>query len=414
MFQRYRALFRAPGSAAFCVAAFVARMPLAMYPLAIVLIISARDGRYGFAGVLSAVYLFSNAVGSPALSVLVDRFGQHRLLVPCAALHAAGVIALITLLNTKAPKWLLVLPVAVFGLSYLSIGSLVRSRWTHVLDGRPDLPAAMSLEAVLEELIFIVGPLMATVLATHTAPALVLGLAVALVVSGSARLATLRATEPPAHSGNGTRHVSAIRSRGLVALLPATVCIGAVYASADVSIIAFCGQHGHRSLSGVVLAAAAVGSGAAGLTYGAIEWRADALHRFRVQAVIFAVLPFVLFAAVNVPVLVAVGFVLGTGTAPIEIALFALVQQIVPGRSLNEGLSWAISGIKLGYGTGAILVGSIADRHGARTAFFVVVAASVSVAVIALTLANRSLIRIKSPDVRFRYRSTFPAIQENQ
>ena len=48
-------------------------------------------------------------------------------------------------------------------------------------------------------------------------------------------------------------------------------------------MVAFCAQHGQRALSGVVLALAAAGSAVAGLLYGAVDWRTDVLHRFRVQ-----------------------------------------------------------------------------------------------------------------------------------
>jgi MFS family permease len=386
MLRRYRAVFRAPGSAAFCAASFVMRMPIAIYPLGIVLIISARDGRYGFAGVLSACYIFGNALGSPLLSVLVDRYGQRRLLVPTGAVHAAAVVTLAILLRTAAPNWLLVLPAAAFGFTYLSVGSLVRARWSYLYDGRPELATALSVESVLDELIFVVGPLIATVLATHAEPVLVLYLGVALVAGGSLWLATLHATEPAPHPRADAGHVSALRAPGMLVLTLATVAMGAVFASAEVSMVAYCGQHGHRSLSGVVLAAMATGSGLSGLFYGAVEWRSDVLRRFRIQSIGFALLPFSLFAATSVPVLAVTGFVLGVGIAPALITLFGLIQQIVPARALTEGLSWVSTGLNVGYGAGAALVGGIADHHGARTAFLVVVAASVPVGLLGLSV----------------------------
>src|SRR4051794_4846065 len=159
MFARYQSVFRAPGTAAFCVASFVARMPLAMYALGIVLIISAREGKYGFAGVLSACYVFGNAVGQPMLSILVDRYGQRRLLFPAGAMHLASGIGFAVMLKTGAPDWSLVLPAVIFGFAYLPFGSLVRARWSNLLDGRPELSTALSLESVLDEVIFVLGPL---------------------------------------------------------------------------------------------------------------------------------------------------------------------------------------------------------------------------------------------------------------
>jgi MFS family permease len=85
-------------------------------------------------------------------------------------------------------------------------------------------------------------------------------------------------------------------------------------------------------------------------------------------------------------VLAVTGFVLGVGIAPALITLFGLIQQIVPARALTEGLSWVSTGLNVGYGAGAALVGGIADHHGARTAFLVVVAASVPVGLLGLSV----------------------------
>jgi MFS family permease len=391
MLQKYRTVFRLPGSAAFCAASFVMRMPLAMYALGIVLVISAREGKYGFAGVLSACYVFGNAVGAQVLSVLVDRFGQRRLILPAGVVHAGSGVLFAIMLKTGVPDWLLVPPALAFGFSYLAVGSLVRARWSNLLDGKPELSTALSVESVLDEVIFVVGPLIATVLATQLDPVLVIYLGVGCVSVGSLWLASLRDTEPAAHPGDETGHVSALRAHGMVVLTLASVGMGALFASAEVSMVAYCGQHGHRPWSGLVLAAMAAGSGVSGFVYGAIGWRADVLNRFRMQSVVFAVLPCVLFAATGVASLALCAFGLGLGIAPALITMFGLVQQIVAVRSLTEGLSWIGTGLNVGYGTGAAVVGGIADHHGARAAFVVVVACSASVGVFGVLLrAERS------------------------
>jgi MFS family permease len=176
----------------------------------------------------------------------------------------------------------------------------------------------------------------------------------------------------------------------MVVLTLATVAIGAVFATSEISMVAYCGQHGQRSLSGVVLAAIAVGSALSGLLYGTVEWRSSLLRRFRIQAALFALLPCVLLAAVNVPVLAVCAFVLGLGVAPTLITAFGLVQQIVPTRALTEGLSWVSTGLNVGYGAGAALVGGIADRQGARTAFLLVIGSGLAVAALGLALRVRS------------------------
>jgi MFS family permease len=139
----------------------------------------------------------------------------------------------------------------------------------------------------------------------------------------------------------------------------------------------------------MVLAAIAVGSAASGLVYGAIGWRTSVLDRFRVQSVSFALLPILLLAATSVPVLAVCAFVFGLGVAPALITMFGLVQQIVPARALTEGLSWIGTGLNVGYGAGAAVVGGIADAHGARAAFLVVIGSALPVGVIGLLLRAR-------------------------
>jgi MFS family permease len=389
MLDAYRAVFRAPGTAAFATAAFIMRMPIAIYPIGLVLIISARTGEYGFAGLLSACYVFGGVPGNPLLARLVDRYGQGRMLLPASAVTLGATLALAVLLEGGAPHWTLMVAAFVAGFSYLSVGSLVRARWSLALAGRPELSTAYSLESVLDELIFVVGPLIATLIATHADPVIVLYVCCALIGAGAVWLSVQRSTEPPAHPAGAPKHPSALRHRGVVLLCLAMVAMGALFASAEVSMVAFCGQHGHRSLSGLVLALFAVGSGISGLVYGARHWQAGVLTRFRLQASIFALLPLVFLTATNVATLAVCAFVVGLGTAPTLITAFGLVEKLVPVASLTEGLAWVVTGLNLGYGIGSALVGSIADAHGARIAFTVTVASGLTMGAFALALHAR-------------------------
>ncbi len=352
-------------------------------------------GRYGFAGVLSACYIFGGAVGMPATSVLVDRLGQRRVILPLTAAHVATALTLAILLRADAPNAVLVAPTLALGATYITVGSLVRARWSYVLDGRPELSTALSVESILDELIFVVGPLVATVLATTVEPTLVLYLSLSLIAAGALWLAAQRATEPPPHPRGDAGHESALRTRGMVLLTLATIGMGALFASAEVSFIAFCGQHGQRAMSGPTLAAMAAGSAVSGLIYGARDWRMTLLARFRTQIVVFGVLPGVLVFAVSVPALVACAFVLGMGIAPALITAFGLIQQIVPTRALTEGLTWLSVGLNIGYGVGASAVGAIADHYGARIAFWVVLGSGL----LAATLGLATYFRLREPHV---------------
>lgn len=362
------------------------RAPIAIYPIGLVLIVSARSGHYGFAGVLSGVYVLANGAGNPVLARLSDRWGQRRLLVPASAVHAAATVTLAILLTLRWPDWTLLLPTAVAGFAYLSVSSLVRARWSYVLAGRPELGTAYSVESTLDELIFVVGPLVATVVATRLLPVLVLYLGIVLVATGALWLASLRGSEPPPHPPDSAGHRSALRERGMPLLTAVAASMGMIFASAEVTMVAFCGQQGHRGASGFVLAAFALGSATAGLVYGARHWRSDLLDRFRGQAIVFAALQAVFLASVNIGVLAVCAFIVGLGIAPTLITLYGLIERIVPAAALTEGLAWLVTGLSLGYGAGAALVGGIADAHGARAAFGVTIAGGAVLAALALAL----------------------------
>jgi MFS family permease len=389
MFGTYRAVFRAPGTAAFCAAGVVMRMPMAIYPIGLVLLISTRTGHYGFAGLLSGAFVLTNGVSNPILARLVDRHGQSRILVPASAVHVASIAVLCLLAKLHAPQWTLLIPTAVAGFAWLSVGSLIRARWSMVLGGRPELTTAYSLESTLDEVIFTVGPLIATVIATQVNAILGLLLGAALVTVGVMWLRPQRATEPPPHPAGSPKHRSAVRYPGMVLMTLAAAFMGAVFASAEVTMIAFCGQHGRTGLSGLVVACFAVGSGVAGLFYGARTWRSSMRHRFLVQALIFAGLPVLFLAAVNIPVLAACAFVVGLGIAPMLITGFGLIAEIVPSAALTEGMAWLTTGLSIGYGAASAAVGRVADAHGARVAFSVAIGAGVSVGVLALGVYRR-------------------------
>jgi MFS family permease len=393
----YRAAFHAPGTAAFTAAGFVMRMPIAIYPIGLVLLLSIGTGHYSFAGLLSGTYVVANGIGTPVLGRLVDRYGQHRLLIPASAGHIAAAIALGLLVGANAPDAVLLAPATVLGFCYLSVGSLTRARWSFVLAGRPELNTGYSVESILDELIFTVGPLIATLIATQIDPLGVLVVGAALVGVGAVWLRQQRSTEPPAHPAGAPRRPSALRYAGMPLLVAAGAAMGGVFASAEVTAIAFCGQRDATAWSGLVLAAFATGSALSGFFYGSRHWHAPVLERFRIQAMVFGVLPWLFLLAANVPLLTVIIFVVGLGIAPTLITAFTLIQQLVPAAALTESMGWFSTGIAMGYGIVSAFVGRIADSHGARPAFLVTVGCGLALGVSAVMLHRRLARRPVAP-----------------
>jgi MFS family permease len=391
--NRYRAAFAAPGALKFSAAGFLARITLAIYPIAIVLIISGRTHSYGYAGVVSGSYVVGGAVGNPVAAVLVDKLGQHRVLPGFLIAHLVSTGLFGLLVTVRAPLATLLPPAVLMGITMLNIGALIRARWSYIWPGEgPERSTGYSVESTLDEAIFVLGPLIATVLATHTHPLVTLGLALLVISVGTVWLTALRATEPPVRVRvAGERHDFALRYQGMPLITWAMVFMGAVFGSAEVTMVAFCGQHGQRASAGWVVASFAGGSMVSAICYGGRHWHSSLLRRFVVSALLFGVMPFLFLAATSIPVLAVCAGLVGLGIAPTLIGAFGLVDQIVPASSLTEGLTWIGTGLSVGYGLGAAMVGGIADRHGARFAFSLPVGCALASAVFALLLAARLL-----------------------
>jgi MFS family permease len=391
MLARYRSAFDRPGAAAFCLAGFVARFAIAIYPIGLVLIISGRTGAYGFAGVVSGAYVLGGALGNPIAGVFVDRLGQRRVLLPFLLAHLVFAILLTALITAKAPLWTLPAPAVVMGVTLVNVGALIRARWSHIWPGDgPQRSTAYSIESTLDEVIFVLGPLVATVLATHASPYVTMGLALVLIAVGTLWLSAQGGTEPPVREHIvGQRRAFALRSRGMLLITVVMVFMGAVFGSAEVVMVAFCGQHGQRASAGWVVACFAGGSGLAGLLYGGRHWKAPLARRFVISALIFGLLPFLYFAATSTTTLAVCTAVVGLGIAPTLIGGFGLVDEIVPAAALTEGLTWIGTGLSVGYGFGAATVGGIADAHGARLAFIVPVGCALIAAGFAIALSAR-------------------------
>jgi predicted MFS family arabinose efflux permease len=391
MLSSYRLVYQRPGTLDFSLAGFVSRFSIAVYPLGVVLIVSGRLGNYGFAGVVSGCVVVGEAVGNPIGGALVDRYAQRAVILPFLAAHVAAVLIFGTLTSVRAPLWMLIAPALVVGASLLNVGALIRARWSLVwADDASRRSSAYSIESVLDEIIFVLGPLVASVLATHAPAPLTLGVAVGLVVVGSLRLASLRDTDPPARVKRaGERRVFALAYPGMGLAAAIMVCIGGVFGSAEVTFVAFCGQHGSRADSGLVLASFAGGSALGGIVYGAVTFTARVRLRLFLTTAGFAVLTTLFYFAGSIAVLAAFAAVAGLAIAPTLIGGFSLVDETVPATALTEGLTWIGTGLSVGYGLGASIVGGIADARGARSAFLIPTASATAAAALALVLLLR-------------------------
>jgi predicted MFS family arabinose efflux permease len=375
----YGPLLRTPGGAAFSGAGLLARMPISMTGIGAVLLVSAETGRYGLAGVTAGVLAMSFTLVSPLVARLVDQLGQARVLRPALVVWAVSGSAFVLAVQGGWPSWSWLVLAALFGASGPNVGSMVRARWAAVLGDPARRQTAFAFESVVDEVVFVTGPPLVTLLATSIAPQVGLATALVIGVVGGVLLASLRGTEPvpggtPEH-GASTR---VLRDPGLVVVALTYVAIGTVFGAMDVVVIGYSEAEGAKQLAGVVLAVYAAGSLVAGLVYGAVRWPGTLPTRFLVTCTLFGAAGLGFLLVDSLLLLSVLAFLAGLTIAPVLVSGMSLVESRVPRSSLTEGLAWTTAALTLGVTIGASVGGHAVDVWGAREAFRVQTAAGLA------------------------------------
>jgi predicted MFS family arabinose efflux permease len=377
----YLSLLRIPGAARFSVSAAIGRLPMSMFGLGTVLLVKATTGQYGLAGFVSGAGSIGYAVCAPRIATLADRFGQRRVLRPLIALFAVSTVVFITCAELHAPVWALLLTGCVAGASMPSLGSMVRARWITLLAGSPKLHSAFALESVIDEMIFVAGPAVVTLLATKVLPASGVGTAMVVCVVGTLLFAAQRRTEPPhglradaAGPAGGPQAGSRPRWRGLAApglvtLAPAYLFLGAMFAAIDLSTVDFAQVQGHKPLAGFILGTYALGSGIGGLWYGSRTWRAPLHRRFVVTLAITVAGVATFWAQPNLVSLDLTMLVCGLTISPTLIAGYGLIEHQASDLRRTEAMTWLSSTISVGVAIGSSVAGQLVDAAGPRASY---------------------------------------------
>jgi MFS family permease len=389
MLTTYRRVFAHRGAAAFSLTGLFARLPISMMTLGIVLLVSTLSGSYAVAGQVSAAYILGNAVFAIPHGRLADRFGQRPVLLVDAVVFGLGTGMLVRSVVAGWPTPWPHLWAVLTGIAMPQVGSMVRARWAHLLEDPGDRQTAFSVEAVVDEAVFVTGPALVTFLATLGSAQAGLLAALAFGTVGPVVLALQQATAPPAAPRRRGQAPDPMPWRSLLTMTFGAASLGALFGAMEVATVAFAADAGHKPLSGLVLAAMSFGSLLAGLLTGARTWQTPLVVRFRVGTALlaagFVVLPFL----TGLATLTGTMFLAGFAIAPTLIACIALLEELSPRSRLTEAMAFLQSGISAGIAPGAWLAGVVADRGDGAAAFWVCVAAGALAAVAAAVTPAR-------------------------
>ena len=398
LFTAYRRVLATPGALLFSATGLVGRLPISMAGLGIVLLVQSGTGSYGVAGLVAATYMVANALCAILQGRLVDSWGQARVLTVLAVAFGLGITVLVVSAEAGWPRSTTYLAAALAGATLPPVGNSVRARWTHVLSGGPGLQTAFALESVVDEMVYMVGPILVTVLATLVDPVLGLATAAAAGTLGSLGFAAQRRTEPPPQPHRSTAGLRpAMPWRTVLPLGVVCAALGILFGSAEVSTVAFADEQGHKGYAGALLAVWALGSLVAGLVTGAVTWRRGSSYRVRLGAAGMACAMAPLALIGSLPLMGLFLLLGGFAIAPTLIATFSLTQEVVPASRLNEGMAIMQTGVVAGVAPGAALSGQVIDSSGASAAYLVALGAGTLAALAALAIP-RGLPAARGPE----------------
>lgn len=382
MLKPYRRVLTLPGAAAFSSTGLIARLPISMTGLGIVLLVSERTGSYGFAGAVTGAYVLAAAAGAPGQGRISDRVGQAAVLRVSGAVYTVGIFLLLVAIESNWGTPWVHLCALVAGVATPQVGSMVRARWSHVISDRSQLSTAFALEAVIDEMVFIIGPVLVTVLTLQVAQTAGLIVSAAAALVGTWILASLSSTEPPSSA-----HRDGIRPPlgwGLLGpVIFTAIGLGVLFGSTEVIVVAFATELGQRGTAGPILAIWAAGSLIAGVLIGSVGLPITPIRQLRLS-LLFLSLLFVPLLFLPSVIWLAFGmFLAGFMISPSLIAAITLIEIHVPSSRLTEGIAWITTGLAVGVAPGAAAAGWVIDNHGASAGFWVSLSAGLGATVVA-------------------------------
>ncbi|SFK40872.1 MFS transporter [Geodermatophilus ruber] len=380
----YLHVLRTPHALPMVLAAFIGRLPLSMVGLGCVLLVADETGSYGLGGAVAAAGAVTTALSGPLIGRWADTHGQRRTLLPVLAVFVVSGVAFLTAVKQDWPLWTVFVFAGLAGACIPPVSSMIRVRWTHLLRGTHRLPTALAMESVVDELVFIVGPVLVTFLSTtgHATSGVVTAFALAVV--GSLLFAAQGRTEPPPHGHAARTGPSAIRSPGIRVLFVVGAAVGAILGTLEIALVAFADEVGAMPLSGVLIAALAVGSMASGIGWGVVHWHSPLRTRLAVVLAALTVLTVPLVLVHNIWVMIPFVIVAGLAVSPSLISSFTLAELLVPRSATTEAFTWIGTALGLGVAIGASAAGKVVDVFGANAAFLVATAAAAIAAVVVL------------------------------
>jgi MFS family permease len=384
------AIASTPGALRLFATSIIARVPLAMFSIGLLVHAEHLTSSFGAAGLVTGAYAVALGVGGPLLGRLVDRRGQILVLLS-SALATTVLLVAVALMPVGAPVPVLVALAAGIGLATPPLGACLRTLLPDLVTDPDAVRASYAFDASASELTWISGPplVLGVGAVWSTGAALVVGGLVLLI--GTVAFAAQPASRAWRPARGARPRGGSLRAPAMRTLVGVLVAVGVVFGAAEVAVAASAEALGSAAAAGPLLGIWGAGSLAGGLLFARVGGGVRGAAGLALVLGVLTAGHLALAAAVgSVLALAAVLLIAGAGIAPTYATVYAMVDRAAPAGTVTEAFAWLTTAIAIGAAAGAATAGAVTDHAGPAAAFALAGGAG-AVAMLVAMLRSRTL-----------------------
>lgn len=354
-------MMRNPGVTRIMGSQLIARFAFGMMSLGFVIYISKAYDSYTLAGVALGAETVGAAISGPVLSRLIGRIGVRNLIGLTTALTSTLLLVL-ALIRLSDP--LVVVVGLLIGLTSPPIQASVRSIYPHLVP-QSQQQRLFSLDASLQELIWIFGPVLATGVAAAVAPFAVMVVMAVVQLLGSFLFLInpeVATTQIPRSSAGLGR---VLKNKAILGLMVISALLIGSFSGVEVGTVGIL----DTGTAGLVISVFSIGSLVGGFVIGPRAKNANWLTGFNLM--ILGGYALSLLNPANPWWLALCWFLSGLGIAPALGLTAMLVSVALKQGDAAEAYGWIMSGQLAGYSIGAAIAGYFIDNFGTTSGLLV-------------------------------------------
>lgn len=375
--------------------AFIGRLPFAMMIVGILSVVATVTGSVAEAGLAAAAAGIGTACLGPVMGSLADRFSQRVVLIATSIVSIGAVAAFLGLVVSGAPIGAVAVLAFLTGGTTPQVAPFSRSRLATVAatprteaTRRRAMSMVMSYESIMDEVSFVIGPVLVGVLTTLIAPWAPLAAGAVL----TATVVTAFALHPTGVRASSAGEKSAVRERAFsseVAILAVGMLLaGAVFGSILTALTQFMTVLDAGEQTGIIYGAMSVGAIVVALGLAAASARFTQPSRWAVFAAVGLAGATGLVFAPTIPLAALALFVSGCGVGAVLVALFSLGAKAAPDGRSTTVLTTLQSSLVVGQALASAAGGAIAEANGASAGFLLTVGAAAGILILAAVYAR--------------------------